>query len=281
MKKKYTLILAFIMVLLMTACNQNVNQDDAEKNGKESKTENEITKHEEVTIKTSPDKYTWYVKDYVGKNLASFGYTSLGGDRMDHYGEGYIELALINQSGKYIDIENEDELKKYYVAAQNLEPNTEIKYTFQKDEEGNDENGLISSQTVEEILLYVKEVGNTDDTEITLTPIQTAPDAYTYYIRDYVGRNLEECGYLSLAGDFRDAYGAATVKFVLIPDDGSYIDPTDEEQLKNYKVTEQNIAPNTEINFTLQKDSNGEEYDNLTENQNIEEVELHLSLVEE
>ena len=281
MKKKYTLILAFIMVLLMTACNQNVNQDDAEKNGKESKTENAISKHEEVTIKTSPDKYTWYVKDYVGKNLASFGYTSLGGDRMDHYGEGYIELALINQSGKYIDIENEDELKKYYVAAQNLEPNTEIKYTFQKDEEGNDENGLISSQTVEEILLYVKEVGNTDDTEITLTPIQTAPDAYTYYIRDYVGRNLEECGYLSLGGDFRDAYGAATVKFVLIPDDGSYIDPTDEEQLKNYKVTEQNIAPNTEINFTLQKDSNGEEYDNLTENQNIEEVELHLSLVEE
>lgn len=231
MKKKYTLILAFIMVLLMTACNQNVNQDDAEKNGKESKTKNAISKHEEVTIKTSPDKYTWYVKDYVGKNLASFGYTSLGGDRMDHYGEGYIELALINQSGKYIDIENEDELKKYYVAAQNLEPNTEIKYTFQKDEEGNDENGLISSQTVEEILLYVKEVGNTDDTEITLTPIQTALDAYTYYIRDYVGRNLEECGYLSLAGDFRDAYGAATVKFVLIPDDGSYIDPTDEEQL--------------------------------------------------
>ena len=174
-----------------------------------------------------------------------------------------------------------NEKDKYYVAAQNLEPNTEIKYTFQKDEEGNDENGLISSQTVEEILLYVKEVGNTDDTEITLTPIQTAPDAYTYYIRDYVGRNLEECGYLSLAGDFRDAYGAATVKFVLIPEDRSYIDPTDEEQLKNYKVTEQNIAPNTEINFTLQKDSNGEEYDNLTENQNIEEVELHLSLVEE
>ena len=99
MKKKYTLILAFIMVLLMTACNQNVNQDDAEKNGKESKTKNAISKHEEVTIKTSPDKYTWYVKDYVGKNLASFGYTSLGGDRMDHYGEGYIELALINQSG--------------------------------------------------------------------------------------------------------------------------------------------------------------------------------------
>ena len=57
--------------------------------------------------------------------------------------------------------EGRNEKDKYYVAAQNLEPNTEIKYTFQKDEEGNDENGLISSQTVEEILLYVKEVGNT------------------------------------------------------------------------------------------------------------------------
>ena len=133
-----------------------------------------------------------------------------------------------------------NEKDKYYVAAQNLEPNTEIKYTFQKDEEGNDENGLISSQTVEEILLYVKEVGNTDDTEITLTPIQTAPDAYTYYIRDYVGRNLEECGYLSLAGDFRDAYGAATVKFVLIPEDGSYIDPTDYDVVYGYRIAARN-----------------------------------------
>ena len=105
MKKNYMLILAFIMVILMTACSQNIKQDDTKKNEDETKTETEISKHKEVTIKTSPDKYTWYVKDYVGKNLASFGYTSLGGDRMDHYGEGYIELALINQSGKYIDIE--------------------------------------------------------------------------------------------------------------------------------------------------------------------------------
>ena len=86
-----------------------------------------------------------------------------------------------------------NEKDKYYVAAQNLEPNTEIKYTFQKDEEGNDENGLISSQTVEEILLYVKEVGNTDDTEITLTPIQTAPDAYI----------IRSCFLLSAADFFR------------------------------------------------------------------------------
>ena len=43
-----------------------------------------------ITIKESPDKYTWYIKNYVGKNCASIGYTSMGGDRMDSYGGGYI-----------------------------------------------------------------------------------------------------------------------------------------------------------------------------------------------
>lgn len=278
MRKMPIVVTTLIMTLLMAACGQTVIENNTVK---DSGTKDDIPKHEEVTIKTSPDKYTWYVKDYVGKNLASFGYTSIGGKRMDHYGDGYVELALINQSGKYIDIENEDELKEYYVVAQNLEPNTEIKYTFQKDEEGNEEDGLISSQTVEEILLYVEEVGDSGNAEISMTSINTSPDAYTYYIRDYVGRNLNECGYLSMGGQLRDAYGAATVKFVLIPDDGSYIDPKDEETIKKYKVTEQSIAPNTEIKFELQKDSNGVEYDNLAENQNIDEIELHLTLVEE
>lgn len=49
---------------------------------------------ESITIKDSPDKYTWYIKNYVGKNCASIGYTSMGGDRMDHYGAGYIELVI-------------------------------------------------------------------------------------------------------------------------------------------------------------------------------------------
>ena len=41
-----------------------------------------------AAINASPDKYTWYIQDYVGRNAAGFGYTSLGGDRMDHYGAG-------------------------------------------------------------------------------------------------------------------------------------------------------------------------------------------------
>ncbi len=38
-----------------------------------------------VAVKASPDKYTWYMRNYVDKNVASFGYASWGGDRMDEY----------------------------------------------------------------------------------------------------------------------------------------------------------------------------------------------------
>ena len=78
---------------------------------------------------------------------------------MDHYGEGYLKLILVNEDGSYIDISNEDELKKYVVTAQNLEPNTELKYTFEKDEEG-EEYSLVAYQNIEEIVLAVKEVGS-------------------------------------------------------------------------------------------------------------------------
>ena len=38
--------------------------------------------HEQIIIKESPDKYTWYIKDYVGKDCASFGYTSISDRRI-------------------------------------------------------------------------------------------------------------------------------------------------------------------------------------------------------
>lgn len=235
--------------------------------------------HEEVEVKQSPDKYTWYIKDYVGKNVAAFGYTSMGGERMDHYGEGYLKLILVNEDGSYIDISNEDELKKYVVTAQNLEPNTELKYTFEKDEEG-EEYSLVAYQNIEEIVLAVKEVGS-DSTAKELTEITVSPDQYTWYIRDYVGRNLAFCGYASMGGEYRDAYGASTIVFVLMSDDGTYIEPDDEETIKQYVVTGQSVAPNSELKLELMTDENGEEYGNLVQSQNIQEIELYLSPVVE
>ena len=108
-----------------------------------------------TAINPSPDKYTWYIRDYVGKNCASIGYTSMGGDRMEHYGAGYIELVLVTPDGSYIDIETDDDLKQYVVTGQSIAPNTELKFTFKKDDDGNEYENLVATQNYEEIVLCV------------------------------------------------------------------------------------------------------------------------------
>ena len=62
----------------------------------------------------------------------------MGGDRMDHYGAGYIELVMVTPDGAYIDIETDDDLKQYVVTVQSYAPNTELKYVFDTDEDGNE-----------------------------------------------------------------------------------------------------------------------------------------------
>ena len=234
---------------------------------------------ESVTVKQSPDKYTWYIKNYVGKNCASFGYTSMGGDRMDHYGAGYIELVLVTPDGAYIDIETDDDLKQYVVTAQSIAPNTELKYTFELDEEGNEYENLVSWQNYEEIVLCVKKVGSSEETSLGLTEIYPSPDKYTWYIRDYTGRNLASCGYLSMGGKRMDHYGAGYIRFVITSDDGTFIDPQDTELLKNYVITGQSVAPNTELQYVFETDSDGNEYENLVRSQNLEEIELTVKPV--
>ena len=233
-----------------------------------------------VTIKQSPDKYTWYIKNYVGKNCASFGYTSLGGKRMDHYGAGYIELVLVTPDGAYIGIDTDDDLKQYVVTAQNLAPNTELKYTFDKNSDGDEYDNLISWQNCEEIVLCVKKIGTSEETSLGLTAITPSPDKYTWYIRDYTGRNLANCGYLALSGKRMDHYGAGYIRFVITSDDGTFIDPQDTELLKNYVVTGQSVAPNTELTYVFDTDSKGNEYDNLIYSQNLEEIELTVKPVD-
>lgn len=228
-----------------------------------------------VVIKDSPDKYTWYIKNYVGKNCASFGYTSMGGNRMDSYGSGLLELVFITPDGSYLDLD-EDTLKQYVVTAQNIVPNTELKLTFQKDSDGNEYDNLVDTQTYEEIVLSIKKVNTQNSNNISLTEINPSPDKYTRYISDYTGRNLASCGYVSLGGNLMARYGAAVITLVVVPDDGSFVDPKDEETLKNYVVTGQNVSPNTELKLEFETDSNGKEYDNLIALQNIEEIELNV-----
>ena len=273
MKRAISLLLVIVMTTIALAgCDSKSENPAGNANSKQPTDES-------ITIKNSPDKYTWYIKNYVGKNCASIGYTSMGGDRMDHYGAGYIELVMVTPDGAYIDIETDDDLKQYVVTAQSYAPNTELKYVFDTDEAGNEYENLVQSQNIEEIVLCVKKVGSSEETSLGLTEITPSPDKYTWYIRDYSGRNLASCGYLSMGGDRMDHYGAGYIKSVIVSDDGSFIDPEDTELLKNYVITGQSVSPNTELKYVFSTDSEGNEYDNLVQSQNIEEIEITVKPV--
>ena len=226
----------------------------------------------ESTKKTdnTPDKYTQYIRDYTGKNLANVGYTAIGGFRADMYGNGYVKLTPVTKTGKYIDPSDEELLKTYIVSKQDVKPNTVLKYSYYVDPTTSEESTIVTKQTISEILLYVKKVDYKKDfgdpVEIKLPK---SADATTWYIRNYVGRNLNDCGYTAMVGDRREAYGDATVILELVSDDGTFIDIKDEESLKKYVVTEQSVEPNTKLTFDIG------EYD-IVSNQNIQTMELHV-----
>ncbi len=230
----------------------------------------------ETSIKQSPDKYTWYIKDYVGMNAASVGYEAIDGFRHDAYGSGNIKLVFVAADGTYVDPGNDDQLKEYVVTGQNVKPNTEMKYEYEVDSDGEEYDNLINFQTIDEVVLSVDKVG-ASDSAAKLTEIAPSPDKYTHYIRDYVGRNLAECGYYSLSGKLADAYGHGYIFFDIVADDGSFVDPEDEAQLAGYMVVAQSVEPNTEIRLTYAADSDGEEYGNLVNGQSIETVTLNVT----
>lgn len=224
----------------------------------------------------APDKYTNYVRNYVGKNLTSVGYTSMGGDRLDEYGKVYLKLVFVGLNGEYIDIQDTSSLSDYMVVAQNITPNTEFKITYQKNSSGEEYSNLIDWQGLSSIELYVVKVG-TDLSTIEIpqiVPITSSEDKYTEHVKNYVGKNLASFGYTSMGGDRLEEYGKVYVEFCFITPDGEYLDIEDTEQLQQYYVVAQSIAPNTEFKITYQKNSSGEEYSNLTEWQGIKNIDL-------
>lgn len=234
----------------------------------------ETEAHEFVEINLSPDKYTWYLKDYYGKNLASFGHTTMGGFRSDDYGDGYVHLSFLTPNGEFVDIRDENDLKNWRVIGQNVAPNTEIKYIFEREENGT-ESDWVAYQNVEEVVLALAPVGKAAK-PLELTPIDPSPNPHINYVRDYVGRNLSQCGFVNVFGDLIQQYGTAHIDLVVNAEDGSFVDVKDEDSLKNYVVTRQSIAPNTELKMTFEKDSKGKEAIDEIHAQSIEEIDLSV-----
>ena len=189
------------------------------------------------------------IKDYVGKNLATFGYSSLGGDYLDNSYAGSLDtltLTVLSDDGAYVDYEDKDVLKNYVVKAQSIEPGSDLTFTY-------DDMGFVAYRTYDEIVLLVEKVGEKTENPIRteLTAIKPATTQEVQYIKDYIGRNLATVGYTGMDGDWHDEYNGTfqTVELVVNSSDGTYLDPEDKETLKQYVVIAQSPAPNSEETF--------------------------------
>lgn len=249
-------MLALALALAGCAAPQD-QQSNVEQKVGEAQQETAVQQSE--PIKPSPDKYTWYVKDYRGMNAASVGYTALDELRHDRYGSGTVGIVYVSADGAYINPTDEESLKQYVVYDQNLKPNTEIKLEFLKQEDGTEYDNLVASESQEEIVLAVKKIGEADGTAPCMTAIDSSPDKYTRALRDYVGRNLASCGYISMAGSLADHYGSGYITMNVLASDGSYIELDDKDSLADYVVVGQSMQPNTMITMEFSKKADGTE----------------------
>lgn len=277
--------LASSLALAISGCSAPAQTGSTVAQNEAQKTESSAP----VKIKSSDDPHIQYVKNYVGMNARQVGYTALDEMRHDRYGNGTLKIVFVTPDGSHIDLGSDENdwddsaLQDWKVVSQNLKPNTEFTYTFTSDSDGEDSDGedtsLVSTQTVDEIVLSLAKVGSTTNKSADLTKINPATDKYTYFIKDYVGRNLADCGYLSLANTFNDSYGPTYIKFDIVSEDGAYIDPTDSSALASYVVVSQNVAPNSEIKLVYSTDSNGEESSNLVSSKSIDSVALTVKKI--
>lgn len=273
-KKNIIWLLMALMMVVLVGCGiggLGIGGDDSD--------EDDDDDFEFISVRPSPDKYTYYVKNYVGQNLASVGYTSMGGDKRDKYGAFNALISIVNVSGEYIDIEDEKEMKKYVVIEQSPEVNTEIKLTYETYSDGEESDYSVDAASIEEIIILVDKVGSKPSKETTLPEVSTDADRYHRYIKDYTGRNLGNVGYISMGGDLRDRYGHGNVKLNIVANDGSYVDIDDDDELGKYIVVGQDVPPDTKQKLVYSTNSDGEEYDSLIDSMSYEEITLYVKKV--
>ncbi|MBQ3379624.1 MAG: hypothetical protein IJG50_07165 [Clostridia bacterium] len=281
MKKRFIAIgLATLLILFLTACGNSSKSDTTDNQTQEVAETSTVSESDSdsFSLTPSPDKYTQYVDKYVGMNAASVGYTSWGGDRLIRIGEGLLTVTFVTADGTYVGPDDKDDLKNYVVVSQSIEPNTEVKLEFEKDSSGEEYDTLVAYQSYEKIDLLVKKIGDADP-NIKLAKIDPSPDKYTHHIQNYIGKNVNSIGYTSLGGDYLDAYGDGYLKLNLAAEDGSYIDISDKSILKQYVVTNQSIAANSEMKYTYSVDSKGNEYSNLVNSQTYNSITLNVKSV--
>lgn len=112
-----------------------------------------------TAITPSPDRYSCYVRDYRGRNLADCGYESLSEDLYDDYGSGCrIKLDISTDDGSYVDPTDKDSLAQYKVTGQSVDPNTQVTLEPSVDQNGKEYSNVLDHQSVNSITLQVTRV---------------------------------------------------------------------------------------------------------------------------
>lgn len=280
---KKIMLVMLMGVLMVSGCSQN-NKKTTDKTSSQKEEKQEVetfnpkntgfncgyikykyknVKHEPVTVK-APTGNKAYLKDYVGKNLSTVGYYSLGGDFRDEYGKINIELKLVDVNGNYINPEKEEELKKYYIVGQDAKPNTEIVKRKVSD--------ISERLSLEKVTIYCEKMNEYDGREVDVKQAKTSPNITTYPIRNYVGDNLYDAGYHSLGGDYLDEYGQGTLKLVINSTDGKNIDISKKGQLQKYQVVKQDVQFNTMLKYSVDSKNKS-----IVNTQNVEGIVLTVS----
>ena len=122
-------------------------------------------------IKPTSDINTYYIRDYIGRNAASFGDIS-GGGRVDRYGDARVKFIYTSDDGRYIDPGDLSLLREYIIVGQDISPNTELKLEYDNYKDGSTTFRILRNQSFDEINLNVRRLSDqVIDTMPELSPL--------------------------------------------------------------------------------------------------------------
>lgn len=160
MKKIFAIFFCFVLVLGFAGCGRaqpNGTPTSSVRDSSEIAQELEGTPAQPTHTNPPEDRYTKYVKDYVGRNASDVGTLRLSGKYMDSYGAANILIVFITENGEAV---TEDNIANYRVTSQNPAPGTEINIVFETDENGEEYEYSTESVSLNEIVLHVEKITN-------------------------------------------------------------------------------------------------------------------------
>lgn len=134
------------------------------------------------SIKPTLDRHKYHIRDYVGRNAASFGKMSVYNHRIDEYGEGEIQISFSAEDSSFVDDSDLNDLKQYIVTGQDIKVNTELDISYDIDTYGNEYDSLVKSQSIEVITLTVKKL---DESIIKQQPVFSEKEKEDNYTQEY------------------------------------------------------------------------------------------------